>query len=222
MGYANLMSKNTAYFEELNALLRKSWPDNRAINLVSHGHSVPAGYIATPLVKTFESYPHLLHRGLHERFPFAVINMIVTAIGSENSEQGRARFESEVLNHRPDVILIDYGLNDRGIGLERAAQSWRAMIEAALQTNAKVILLTPTSDSTQRTAATSDERAPLQQHAAQIRDLAAEYEVALADSLAAFENYDGELSDLMGWGNHPNLLGHQLVARELMRWFRYF
>lgn len=214
-------SPNT-YLEEFSALLQKQWPDNRAVNIVCHGHSVPAGYFATPLVKTFEAYPHLFHRQLSDRFPFAVINVIVTAIGGENSAQGAARFQSEVLNHRPDVITLDYGLNDRGIGLERAAQSWRVMIEAALQANAKVLLMTPTSDATQRAAAAPDERAPLQQHAAQIRGLAAEYEVCLVDSLAAFERYQGELSDLMGWGNHPNAAGHQLVARELLRWFRYF
>ena len=145
----------------------------------------------------------------------------VTAIGGENSEQGAARFEREVLCHRPDVLTIDYALNDRGLGLERARAAWVSMIEAALAAGVRLILCTPTADKTQLPGAMEEERRPLQEHAALVRSLAAEYEVGLADSLAAFERYlraEGELSDLMSWINHPNRDGHQLVATELLRW----
>ncbi|MEK5235703.1 hypothetical protein NST99_08385 [Paenibacillus sp. FSL L8-0470] len=37
-------------------------------------------------------------------------------------------------------------MNDRGIGLDAAADSWKAMIEASLEQGTKVILLTPTWD----------------------------------------------------------------------------
>lgn len=49
------------------------FPD-RAINLVFHGHSVPAGYHRTPEVKPFDSYPHLLAVRLKERFPHADVS----------------------------------------------------------------------------------------------------------------------------------------------------
>src|SRR5690242_1699681 len=68
------------YLSELTAIFKTQWPKNRAVNIVCHGHSVPAGYFKTPLVDTFNAYPHLLHRGLKDRYPFAVINVIVTAI----------------------------------------------------------------------------------------------------------------------------------------------
>ena len=72
----------------------KTWPDNRMVNIVCHGHSVPSGYFTTPVVNSLEAYPHLLFVALKQRFAHAVINVIVTAIGGENSEQGAARFES--------------------------------------------------------------------------------------------------------------------------------
>ena len=71
------------YLADIVTELHKQWPDNRALQVVCHGHSVPAGYFATPVVDTFNAYPHLLHRGLKERFPFAVVNVIVTAIGAD-------------------------------------------------------------------------------------------------------------------------------------------
>ena len=89
---------------------------NRTVHIVCHGHSVPAGYFATPMVDTFNAYPPLLHRELKHRFPFAVVNVIVTAIGGEGSPQGADRFEADVLCHRPDLVTIDYGLNDRRAG----------------------------------------------------------------------------------------------------------
>ena len=95
------------YLAETTDLLRRHWPENRTVNIVCHGHSVPAGYFATPMVDSLNAYPHLLHAGLKQRFPFAVINVIVTAIGDENSESGKARFAEDVLCHRPDVITFD-------------------------------------------------------------------------------------------------------------------
>ena len=144
------MLNHVSYLADLRAELKGHWPENRTVTIVCHGHSVPAGYGATPFVDTFNAYPHLLHRGLKARFPFAVINVIVTAIGGENSAAGAERFERDVLMHRPDVVTIDYGLNDRGIGLEAASEAWGSMIERALAEGMRVVLLTPTWDVTQR------------------------------------------------------------------------
>ena len=81
-------AKPDTYLSGVVTELTRQWPANRTVNIVCHGHSVPAGYFRTPVVDTFNAYPHLLHRGLKERFPYAVVNVIVTAIGGENSESG--------------------------------------------------------------------------------------------------------------------------------------
>jgi acyl-CoA thioesterase I len=202
--------------------MTKAWPTNRTVNIVCHGHSVPAGYFATPVVDSLSAYPHLLLSGLKERFAYAVINVIATAIGGENAEQGAARFHEQVLCHRPDVVTIDYALNDRQLGLRRAEAAWRAMIEAALARDVKVILLTPTHDVLSQRRNESSWTSERLQHTHQVRRLAAEYAIGLADSSAAFDTYlaaGGHVLDLLSHINHPNRLGHQLVARELLRWF---
>ena len=48
--------------------LELKWPKNRTVHLVCHGHSVPAGYFATPIVRSNEAYPAGLQAGLRERF----------------------------------------------------------------------------------------------------------------------------------------------------------
>jgi lysophospholipase L1-like esterase len=201
------------------AQLARNWPTDRTLNIVCHGHSVPAGYFKTPVVDTFNAYPHLLHRGLKAQFPTAVINVIVTAVGGEQSESGAKRFERDVLSLRPDVMTIDYSLNDRRIGLARAEAAWRSMITNATARGIKVILLTPTPD---MGAKLDDPDDPLNQHAEQVRRLARVHGVGLADSLAAFQKAlraGTALPELMSQGNHPNRTGHELVAAELLHWF---
>jgi lysophospholipase L1-like esterase len=212
---------NNTYLATITENLRRHWPDNRTVNIVCHGHSVPAGYFATPMVDSLSAYPHLLLTGLKQRFPFAVINVIVTAIGGENSESGAERFTEEVLCHRPDVITIDYGLNDRRLGLEKAHAAWTSMIEAGTRASARMILLTPTHDITQLASYSGEDAAQLGEHARQIRQLAHDHGVGLADSFAAFQQYRefGDLTDLLSWSNHPNRKGHELVTREILRWF---
>ncbi len=209
----------TSYAKDLVPLFEAEWPNNRTVNIVYHGHSVPAGYFKTPDVQTFNAYPHLLLQAIKKKFNKAVVNVIVTATGGENSISGAARFERDVLNVHPDVVTIDYALNDRGIGLEAAKKAWSEMIQKALDAHVKVVLLTPTWDTSVNPDNPSD---PLFQHAEQIRQLAKDYKVGLADSLKAFLNERKKgvkLESLMSQINHPNRKGHELVVRELKPWF---
>lgn len=139
---AQIADKQT-YLSDFKKEMTLEWPDNRTLNIVFHGHSVPTGYACTPMVNTLQAYPHLVFHALKTQYPYAVLNVITTSIGGEQAEQGEKRFKDEVLTHRPDVLFIDYALNDRSIGLERSEKAWRKMIESALAKNLKVILYNP-------------------------------------------------------------------------------
>ena len=207
------------YLESIKQELVKQWPKNRTINLVFHGHSVPSGYFKTPDVRPLQSYPHLLLKELKQIYPYAVINTILTCIGGENAEQGAKRFKRDVLNHKPDVLFIDYALNDRRIGLEASRKYWEYMIKAALKKNIKVILLTATPD---QKVDLTDPKTDLQLLCNQIKELSTEFKVGLVDSYAIFQKIHsdgGKLIDYMSQVNHPNEKGHQLVAGGLLKYF---
>jgi len=207
------------YLGDVVRELSKKWPENRMVEIVCHGHSVPAGYGKTPLVHTVDAYPNLLRDALAGRFPFAVINVTVTAIGGENSIQGEQRFARDVLSRHPDVVTIDYGLNDRGLDASSIRAAWQSMISLAKAAGVRVILLTPTMDLAARMDDPGD---PLVLQAVAIRRLAREANVGLADSFAAFQSAiagGSPRTSLMAQSNHPNRKGHELVAAELLKWF---
>lgn len=125
-----------------------------------------------------------------------------------------------MLVHKPDVLFIDYALNDRGTGLEKSYKAWDEMIKKAIKKDIKVILLTPSPD--QRVDFT-DPNNELKKHTNQIIRLAEEHQVGLVDSYRAFSfSYSdkNELIKYMSQVNHPNEFGHELIADEIMKYFR--
>ena len=218
LGAKAQIADTKTYLDDVKQELQKVWPDNRTVNLVFHGHSVPAGYFITPDVRTLQSYPYLTLQTVKEYYPYAVVNSITTAIGGENAEQGCKRFVKEVLTHRPDVLFIDYALNDRSVGLERTRRAWETMIQEALKQQIKVILMTPTPD-LNTDILNPDE--PLEKHSQQIRDLAAEYQTGLVDSYGAFKQLRQtgvDLGTYMSQFNHPNEKGHRVVCSLIAQW----
>lgn len=211
--------KQQDYLGDIRQEMQKKWPHNKTINLVFHGHSVPSGYFNTPYVRTMLAYPQQVLEAVKEIYPYAVVNSITTAIGGENAEQGAKRFEQDVLCHNPDVLFIDYALNDRGIGLERSRQAWGEMIKEAQRQGIKVILMTPTPDLTENML---DDNSPLEQYSKQIRDLSVKYGTGLVDSYAAFKQKKkdgGELNVFMSQSNHPNEKGHEVVMELILEYF---
>lgn len=210
------------YLNDLNKEMQIEWPKNRTINLVFHGHSVPAGYFKTPQVNTISAYPSLVLKKIKSNYPYAVVNVIVTSIGGENSVKGAERFERDVLIHKPEVLFIDYALNDRSLGLEKSYAAWSQMIKQAKEQNIKVILLTPSPDQKVDYNNPGNE---LKKHTDQIIKLANENQVGLVDSYKAFEFLYANkkrLKKYMSQVNHPNEKGHELIANEILKYFEEY
>jgi lysophospholipase L1-like esterase len=210
---------DTSYLSNIRLELQKRWPKNRLINLVFHGHSVVAGYTSSPNITTMNSYPMLVLKQVTAKFPTVPVNTIRTAIGGENSEQGARRFAKTVLNHKPDVLFIDYALNDRSIGIERARKAWESMLRKALKNNIKVVLLTPTPDLREDI---KNDSSPLEAHRQMIIALGAKFNIPVIDSYGIFKKMALEGIDIkpyMAQNNHPNDKGHQLVADEICKLF---
>ncbi len=49
------IADRSSYLWKLCQMLKTHWPANRTVNIVCHGHSVPAGYFATSMVDTMSA-----------------------------------------------------------------------------------------------------------------------------------------------------------------------
>lgn len=208
------------YLADLVAQLKLPHPKNRIVNIVCMGNSVPSGYTRTPLVDPFSAYPHLLHKELKKRYPYAIINIIVSAKGGDTTVDGMKSYVDGVLQYAPVLITFDYALTDRFLSLEHTRVNLQAMIDLAQELGIKVLLLTPTPDIQ---VDMKDPEDFLNQHIELIRQIAKETNVGLVDSYAAFQKYaeqGGKLQDVLANGrNHPNRKGHEIVTGELIKWF---
>ena len=126
---------------------------------------------------------------------------------------------SSINVHQPDVLFIDYALNDRSAGLAKAKDAWEKMIRAAREKNIKVILLTSSPD--QRVDILKEGN-DLELHSEQIRRIALANEVGLVDSFSLFREIaerEGAIIKYMSHVNHPNAEGHEVIANAIMKWF---
>jgi lysophospholipase L1-like esterase len=174
------------------------------------------------MIRPFDAYPHLMHQALHRRYPCAVMNCIVTAIGGEGVVSGARRFRAKALCHRPDLVIIDYARNDRFSPREQVEAAWRGMVEQAEQAGVPVLLVTQLPECGRVYWDPAQLVTPLEWILDMIRRLADEYAVGLADVAAEFEDLErrgAQAADFLLSVNHPNREGHLLVVRELMRWF---
>lgn len=207
------------YLNNIKTELQKKWPDNRTINLVFHGHSVPTGFGATPNVNRLVAYPFQVLKEVNEKYPYSIVNVITTSIGGENSVAGEKRFKKDVLPMKPDVVFIDYALNDRASGLEKAKKADEEMIKLALKKHIKVILMTPSPDLSVDITKSGN---ILEQFTNMLIGLAKQYNIGLANSYAAFEKIAKSGEDLhkyMAQVNHPNEKGHEVIANVIMKYF---
>ena len=82
----------------------------------------------------------LLQARLAERkLPFTVVN---SSISGETTSGGASRIAAELAKHKPAIVVIELGGNDalRGLPLDLSKQNLAAMIEAATNINARVVL----------------------------------------------------------------------------------
>lgn len=108
-----------------------------AATILVWGDSLSAGYGLRPT----EEWPALLQTRLeHEGFRHTVIN---GSVSGETSAGGRSRLPAALDRHKPDLLILELGANDglRGLDPKRMGENLGAMIEAAHDSGARVLLV---------------------------------------------------------------------------------
>lgn len=181
-------------------------------------------------------YSEILGEELPKRgAPVRVIN---AGVGGNHTIQARARFKRDVLDQSPDIVIIQFGINDAAVDVWRKppatsprvplaayGENLRFFVEQVREAGAEPILMTPNpmgwTDQLRRLYGKAPYRPDdpeglnviLTQYAAMVRSVAKEEKVPLVD---VFKEMEGRMDALLLDGMHPNDKGHRFVADLLM------
>jgi len=190
-----------------------------AVHIVAWGDSVTCGGDASTPEKAF---PQLFASTLGERFPKATITLTNAGIGGSNTNQRLPNIQEEALSFKPDLVTIEY-INDMGLPAEDMKRNYFSAIDQIRAISAEVIIITPHFAFPEwmghEVARGGETRAAVKV----LREIAAEKEVALADTSKRWAYLETEgipyLTYLFNGINHPDDRGHGLFVKDLMNCF---
>jgi len=182
--------------------------------IVAFGDSITAGYCVR------HGFPSFWKALLAEKYPEAVVEMINSGISGDTSMDGLARLDWAVLSYEPDLITINFGINDCALGLdlEEFEMNFVEMVRRIhAGPNSEILLL-----SSQPLETPPYDRL-VQDYYLAIERVAKQMDVGFVDVYGAWMRRVEEgtpLGSLILPGlDHPNEAGYKIIAEELMRLF---
>ena len=182
------------------------------VSIVAFGDSITAGYAVR------RGFPSFWKEMLSKRYPDAEVELINSGVSGDTSMDGLARLDYAVLSYEPDLVTINFGINDCvwGLGQEEFEANFVEMVRRIQAgPNSEILLLssqpleTPPYDLLVRDYYQSIER------------VAKQKDVGFVDIYGAWMERVGKgtpLSSLILPGlDHPSEAGYRIIAEELMR-----
>lgn len=112
------------------------------VNIVIFGDSVSHG--AVNEYNDYENvYWNLLKKKLNNFRDYMPVNMINASIGGTTARLSIPRMERDVFSHRPDLVIVCFGLNDVNGALDDYLDALNQIFQRCKQENCEVIFLTP-------------------------------------------------------------------------------
>lgn len=111
------------------------------VTIVCLGDSVTGIYYHTGGRR---AYPEMLAVGLRQTDPEIKLTLINAGISGHATNNGIARLQKDVLDHKPDLVTVMFGLNDMvRVPLADFQANLRTIIASCRAINAEVLLCTP-------------------------------------------------------------------------------
>lgn len=206
-----LQPGQTAQLKNTKAKLLAGQP----VKIVAFGDSITAGGDATkPELVFWRRWADELQR----KYPRATITAFNGATGGDSTVQGLQRLQTKVLDQKPDLVLIGFGMNDHnksGVPIPQFEQNLQQIIaRIRTQTKAEIVLFSAFPPNPRWKFGSHH----MQDYAAATERVAREAGCAYAD---VFNNWQAMATrkkpeDLLGNNiNHPNDFGHWIYYRVL-------
>ncbi len=182
--------------------------------IVCFGDSITAGYAVR------RGFPSFLLESLRQRFPDSKIEMINSGISGDTSQDGLSRLDWAVLSYEPDLVTINFGINDcvLGLSLEEFEMNLVEMVRRIRAGPDSEILLL----SSQPLESPPYDQRVLDYYQT-VERVAKEMNVGFVDVYGAWMKRvraGMPLDSLILPGlDHPNEAGYKIIAEELMSLF---
>ncbi|MDD2837138.1 MAG: SGNH/GDSL hydrolase family protein [Methanothrix sp.] len=193
---------------------RKNLENGCNVTIVAFGDSITAGYCVR------RGFPSFWKELLAEKYPDAAVEMINSGTCGDTSMDGLARLDWAVLSYEPDLITINFGINDcvLGLDLEEFEMNFVEMVRRIRAgPNSEILLL-----SSQPLETPPYDRMVLDYYQV-VHRVAKEMDVGFVNVYGAWMqkvNAGTPLGSMILSGlDHPNEAGYRVIAEELMRRF---
>ncbi len=184
------------------------------VTIVTYGDSITAGFSVR------RGFPSFWKQMLEEKYPEAGLEMINSGISGDTTLDGLSRLDWAVLSYEPDLVTINFGINDcvLGLDLEEFEMNLVEMLRRIQAGPGSEALLL----SSQPLETPPYDRLVLDYYHA-IERVAEEMEAGFVDVHGAWMRRAEQgtaLSSLIIPGlDHPNEAGYRIIAEELMGLF---
>ncbi|MBR3965873.1 MAG: hypothetical protein IKJ91_02225 [Clostridia bacterium] len=191
-----------------------------------------------PVFDEENSYTAIFGRMIKRLYPTTQLNVINSGISGDNTGGGIERLQRDVLDYRPDMVVVCYGLNDcisGREGLKTYYENLKTIVKTLQTAGADVLIMTPNdiTDSVHFSLRTDREKADAQrlamlsgegvfeEYMKTAAQVAEETGAALVDCYAIWKKLEGFGVDvnrlLSNKLNHPTRDMHFIFAYELLR-----
>lgn len=181
-----------------------------SLTIVTYGTSLTAG----------GEWVRQLAQIMEARFP-GQVTIVNTAKGGMTSKWGVAHLDERVLAHKPDVVFLEFAVNDAverfHLSAPKARQNLVTMIDRIRRANPKAeIILQTTNPVIDRPQGHDGHRPDLEAMFAAVREVAKEKKTVLIDHEAGWKRElakgEDHYRELVPDGLHPNERGDSVVA----------
>jgi lysophospholipase L1-like esterase len=189
---------------------RRKLLNGDAVRVVCFGDSVTGVYYHTG---SRQAYTDMLEIALRRVSKNNNVQAINAGISGHTTVNGLKRIDTDVLDKKPDVVTVMFGLNDMTrVPLEDYRTNLKTIVAKCRAIGAEVVLATPNNVSNTSSRPTTK----LIKYCDVVREVGKELSVPVAD---AYREFDGiRTVDYLAWRTlmsdpiHPNMAGHKRIA----------
>ena len=207
-------ARGTAQTGEELRVARMLAEGKETVRIVGFGDSITGIYYHTG---SRRAWSEMLGIALQRLYPKAKIEVINAGISGNSTTQALARIRADVLDRKPHLVAVMFGMNDL---VRNPPQAFRdnlaSIVNQCRGVGSDVILMTPNAilpDDPRRTEGRLEEYVQI------VREVGRELGVRVADCYRAYADVRRAsrraFFELMSDSIHPNMRGHKLFAEEV-------